>query len=104
MRMRASSIREPTLQCYNTDNLDEIKSAMENIFSDFRSPLETKGVNLSSLYEIEELVDHARGYLSIENICYRNVWYKLHTSLDSSKWPNLLLVCQLLFSLPFSSG
>ena len=87
------------------DNLDGIKSAMENITSAFRVPLEAKGVNLSSLHdEIEEVVDHARRYLSIDKICYQKVWYKLHTSPDSSKWPNILLICQLLFSLPFSSG
>ena len=85
--------------------MDGIKSAMENITSAFRVPLEAKGVNLSSLHdEIEEVVDHARRYLSIDKVCYQKVWYKLHTSPDSSKWPNILLICQLLFSLPFSSG
>ena len=86
-------------------NLDGIKSALECIISAFRDPLEAKGVNLSSLHdEIEEIVDHARRYLSIDKVCYQKVWYKLHTSPDSSKWPNVLLLCQLVFSLPFSSG
>lgn len=71
----------------------------------FRTPLEAKRVNLLSLHdEIEEVVDHARRHLSIDKLCYRKVWYKLHTSPDSSKWPNVLMVCHLLFSLPFSSG
>ena len=87
------------------DNLDGIKSALESITSAFRAPLEAKEVNLSSLHdEIEEVVDHARRYLSIDKVCYQTVWYKLHTSPDTSKWPNILLICQLLFSLPFSSG
>ena len=87
------------------DNLDRIKSAMESITSAFRVPLEAKGVNLSSLHdEIEEHVDHARRHLSTDKVCYQKVWYKLHASPDSSKWPNILLICRLLFSLPFSSG
>lgn len=82
-----------------------IKSAMESITSAFRVPLEAKVVNLSSLYdEIEEVVDHARRYLSIDKVCYQKVLYTLHTSPDSSKWPNILQICQLLFSFPFSSG
>ena len=35
---------------------------------------------------------------------YRRVWYKLTTSPDAAKWPNVLLLSELLFSLPFSSG
>ena len=87
------------------DNLDGIKSAMESITSAFRVPLEAKVVNLSSLYDdIEEVVDHARRYLSIDKVRYQKVLYTLHTSPDSSKWPNILQICQLLFSFPFSSG
>ena len=29
---------------------------------------------------------------------------KLHMASDSEKWPNVLLICELLFSLPFSNG
>lgn len=85
------------------DDPDGIKSALESITSAFRNPLEGEGVNLSSLYdEIEEVVDHAKRYLSV---CYQKVWYKLHTctSPDSSKWLNILIY-RLLLSLPFSSG
>ena len=56
------------------DNLDGIKSALESITSTFRAPLEAKEVNLSSLHdEIEEVVDHARRYLSIDKVCYQTV-------------------------------
>ena len=29
---------------------------------------------------------------------------RLHTTPDSSKWTNILLICGLLFSLPYSTG
>jgi len=84
------------------DNLDGIKSALPQ-HSEFL--LRLKGVNLSSLHdEIEKVVDHVRRYLSTYKVCYQKVWFRLHTPPDSSKWPNILLICQLLFSLPFTSG
>lgn len=87
------------------DGLSEIKSAIEFIVQVFREPLEAKHVSLSSLHdEIEETVEYARGYVAIQTESYLKIWYRLNTSPDSSKWPNVLLLSELLFSLPFSSG
>ena len=83
----------------------EIRAALDLIVSTFRAPLEPKGVSLETIQdELEEAVDYARTYLPIGTESYRRVWYKLHTCPDSSKWPNLLFVCQLTFSLPFSTN
>lgn len=87
------------------DGLDEIYAAVEYITSHFRQPLEAVGTNLSSIRdEIEEVVDYAQKYLNIRTESYQNIWYKLHISPDVGKWPNVLVLCELLFSLPFSSG
>ncbi len=87
------------------DDLAEIKEAVEYITSHFREPLEAKGVTLANIQdEVEEIVPYARKYLSIGREGYQKVWYKLHTAPDASKWPNILRLCELLFSLPFSSG
>ena len=32
------------------------------------------------------------------------MWYKLYTALDARKWPNVTLVSELLFSLPFTNS
>ena len=32
---------------------------------------------------------------------YKQIWYKLHTTCDSKKWPSVLM---LLFSLPFTTA
>ena len=99
----------------NTDNssdsdeddhiLVEILSAVEYITSFFRQPLEAKGANLPSVRdEMEEIVEYARKYLSLDREGYRKVWYKLHISPDAVRWPNILLLCELGFSLPFSNG
>ena len=84
------------------DDLIEIREAVEYITSHFREPLEAKGVDLANIQdELEEII--ARKYLSIGQ-GYQKVWYKLHMAPDASKWPNILHLCELLFSLPFSSG
>ena len=32
------------------------------------------------------------------------MWYKLYTAHDARKWPNVILVSELLFSLPFTNS
>ena len=86
-------------------SLTEIKNALEYIVSLFRDPLEARGANVSVLQdEIEDAVEYARRYLGLESTNYRKVWYNLHVCPDSTHWPNVLLLCGLAFSLPFSNG
>lgn len=86
-------------------DLAEIKEAVEYITSHFREPLEAESVDLPNIQdEIEEIVLYARKYLSLGSEGYQRVWYKLHTSPDAKKWSNVLKVCELVFSLPFSNA
>lgn len=102
-------------QCHETetdDNLSEddaslaeIKTAVSAITEFFRAPLEAKGVELCSIQdEIDDAVIFARKYLNIKKDGYKRIWYRLHTAPDVASWPNLLVICHLLFSLPFSTG
>ena len=87
------------------ESLDEIKSSIGTIVEYFRAPLEAKNVELCCILdEIEDAVLYSRRYLNIEKDSYKNVWYRLHTAPDTAQWPNLLQICQLLFSLPFSTA
>ena len=87
------------------ESLDEIKSSIGTIVEYFRAPLEAKNVELCCILdEIEDAVLYSRRYLNIEKDKYKNVWYRLHTAPDTAQWPNLLQICQLLFSLPFSTA
>ena len=77
------------------DRLSEIKSALVTITETFRTPLEAKGTDLSSILdEIEDIVDYARSYLRIGCEKYSKIWYQLFSTPDSSKWSNILLVCE----------
>ena len=87
------------------DRMSEIKSVVISLTEVFRAPLEAKGADLSSILdEIEDIVEYSRAYLGIGCNTYKKIWYQLQTSPDSVKWPNVLLLCELLFSLPFSTA
>ena len=88
------------------DGLLDIREAVEYIISVFHAPLEAKGLCDPSMLqnEMEKVVEYARKYLPIGIESYRKIWYKLHTCPDSRRWPNILLLCELVFSLPFSTS
>lgn len=85
--------------------LSEIKSTVEYIVTLFRVPLEARGADLATLDdEIENTVDYARQFLGLETTDYRKVWFSLHIFPDAGHWPKMLLICKLVFSVPFSNG
>ena len=85
-------------------SLAEVKEAVEHISTHFRLPLKVKGVSFVALQDEVEVVDYARTYLNLSQAEYRNVWYTLCTCPDARKWPNVLILSELAFSLPFSNG
>ena len=89
----------------DADDFAEVRAAVEYIISIFRIPLEAKGMCAASIQdEVEDVISYARKYLPIGSENYRKIWYKLHTSPDSSRWPNILILSELLFSLPISTS
>ncbi len=85
--------------------LTEVVAAVELIATTFQEPLEAVGVSLLvDQDEITEVVEYERNYLSIEREEYHKVWYKLHVCSDVNRWKNVLVLCELCFSLPFSNG
>ena len=85
-------------------SLLEVENAVEHIATHFRKPLNGRGLLAFSLPdEVEKIVEYARTYLSISQTPYRKVWYKLCTCPDFNKWPNILILMELCFSLPFSN-
>ena len=89
----------------NDKSLAEVTVAVDFIATTFREPLEAVGVNLLTLQDqITEVVEYARNYLLIETEDYHRMWYKLHVCPDSNRWANVLVLCELCFSLSFSNG
>ena len=82
----------------------EIRLAVEHIVTVFWDP---PGACLSLLDdELDEAVQFCRRYLDSQLEDYKKVWYKLHSTHDSRKWPtvHVLLLGELLFSLPFTNS
>lgn len=103
MRRNDHSSYNPGIDIDN--GMAEIRTAVEYILSVFRVPLEAKGAcRVSIRDELEEAVSYARGYLPIPTANYRKVWFQLHTCRDSNKWPNMLMLSELTFSLPVSTS
>ena len=50
------------------------------------------------------MVHHAIQYISLATLDYRSVWWRLFHVPTSSEWSNVLLLVELLFSLPSSNG
>ncbi|XP_064404677.1 zinc finger protein 862-like isoform X1 [Halichondria panicea] len=85
--------------------LTEVQNAVDVIATTFREPLEAVGVRILELQdEITEVLEYSRQYLSIETDGYKSVWYKLHVCPDAVRWENVILLCELCFSLLFSNG
>ena len=65
-------------------SMAELKAAIELIVSQFRDSLEDTRAVVSSLQdEIEDAVEYARPYLSMESPHYRKVWFNLHVCPDA---------------------
>ena len=82
----------------------DMREAVEYIITAFRAPIEARRFSAEAILdELEEAISYARKYLPIATETYKKIWYTLHTCPDASKWLNVLMLCQLMFSLPFST-
>ena len=93
-----SFLRKQSWQLHSDDedNVSEVSEAAEYIVSLFRIPLEARGMSAELIGdEIENVVCYARKY--------RKIWYKIFTGPDSAKWYNIIILTELIFSLPIST-
>ena len=54
--------------------------------------------------ELEEAVKFCMRDMDIQLKDYRDVRYKVNSIHDSWEWPSMLLISDLLFSLPFTNS
>ncbi len=80
-------------------------SAIEALSALFSTPLQDAGVDSALLQqEWDDMVYYAKQYLNLVTDPYRVVWWKLFNSSDSSKWRNILVLVEPIFTLPISNG
>jgi len=90
---------------FAVDDKSEIRATMDHIASVFHKTLELKGASLCQLNdELDDAVDFCRNYLDCKNEDYKRIWYFLDFAEDDHRWNNLLIICELLFSLLFTNS
>jgi len=85
---------------FSKDSSDDHDGMLD--LDDFAKVRAAKGMCVALLQDEVEDVSYAKKYIPVGSENYRKIWYKLHTS--SSRWPNILMLCELLFSLPISTS
>lgn len=84
---------------------EDAMSAIDRLAQRFQIPLEKAGAAISEIRcEFELTIAYASQYISISTMEYRAVWWHLFHAPNSSEWSNVLILSQLLFSLPVSNG
>ena len=85
--------------------LEEDMSAVERLVERFTVPLQGAEADIDAMVtEFREMISYATQYIALSVLDYRSVWWKLFHAPNSSEWPNILILAELLFSLPASNG
>ena len=50
------------------------------------------------------MISYATQYISLAVLDYHSVWWRLFHAPNSAEWGNVLILAELLFSLPVSNG
>jgi len=71
----------------------------------FSIPLESAWADIGEIHsEFEAVLQYATLYVSLSTFDYRAVWWRLFHAPCASEWVNILILAELLLSLPASNG
>ena len=85
-------------------NLDQLE-AVGRLVERFTVPLEGAGANPAEIHaEFVNMMQYASQHFSLATVDYQSVWLQIFHAFDSTEWTNVLMLTQLLFSLPASNG
>ena len=88
----------------NPDFADE---GIEYIVTRFKEPLKQAGVSCAQpiiLAQWKNLVEYANEFLSIADTPYRKTWHLIFNSPRRKAWADILIVIELLFTMPISNA
>ena len=87
-----------------TDFLTLEAFPVEALASRFEEPLKSGGMDQALLLaEWHVMIDYAKQYLNLTTDHYCVIWWHLFSCADAVKWSNVLLLVELVFSLPISN-
>lgn len=87
------------------DENEEVKNSITRVVERFQIPLKGAGTAVYDILpEFNDIIDYALSYISLSTLYYRSIWWRLFHAPGSTSWSNVLILIELLFSLPASNG
>lgn len=84
---------------------DDDLAAIERLVEQFSTPLQGAQANIDVIKEeFADMIEYAVQYIAISSLDYHSVWWRLFHAPSAAKWSNVLVLAELLFSLPASNG
>ena len=78
---------------------------IDRLVQQFSIPLESAWADIGEIHsEFEAVLQYATLYVSLSTFDYRAVWWRLFHAPCASEWVNILILAELLLSLPASNG
>ena len=84
---------------------DNDMAAIDRLIQRFAIPLQGAAVDTEEVVkEFRKMISYATQYIALSVLDYHSVWWRLFHAPCSSEWANILVLAELLFSLPASNG
>ena len=79
--------------------------AIDRLVERFDVPLGGANADTSAIKtEFNDMIEYAVQYIALSSLDYHSVWWRLFNAPNSAEWSNVLILAELLFSLPASNG
>ena len=79
--------------------------SLDRLVERFAIPLQGALADCSKIKEeFESVLQYAVQYISLSTMDYRAVWWRIFNAPTASEWSSVLILVELLFSLPASNG
>ena len=93
------------LEDFNNQGGTNPLSPLTHLVEHFEVPLQGADAQTSEILpEFESMITYANQFISLSTMSYQSVWWCLSNAPTASEWSNVLLLAELLFSLPSSNG
>ncbi len=80
-------------------------TAINRLVDRFSAPLQAAQADTDAIkMEFSDMIAYAVQYIALSSLDYHSVWWQLFHAPNSAEWANVLILAELLFSLPASNG
>ena len=80
-------------------------TAVDSLVERFETPLHGASADTVAIKaEFRKMLEYAVQYIALSRFDYQSVWWRLFNAPNSAEWSNVLILANLLLSLPASNG